>query len=100
MIAKRSPNNGAFFEVSGLKFRIKNHVPVDIKVAGKSLDLDKTYKIATNSFIARGGDGYTIFNNLANRNDTGVHISKAFMDYVRKHSPLVPSYEKRMSWVH
>ncbi len=31
---------------------------------GKPLDDQKIYKLATNDFMARGGDGYEAFNNV------------------------------------
>ncbi len=31
---------------------------VDIMVNGEPIDLDKTYTLATNDFMAAGGDGY------------------------------------------
>ena len=34
---------------------------VEVLVGGKPLDLKATYKLATNDFIAAGGDNYTMF---------------------------------------
>ena len=34
---------------------------VSIKVGGAPLDEGKIYRVATNDFLARGGDGYTAF---------------------------------------
>ncbi len=58
--------NGAFLQISGASYeidpseeqgeRIKN-----VMVDGEPLDLGETYLIATNDFIAAGGDGYELF---------------------------------------
>lgn len=57
---------GAFPHVAGMTFRFDPSKPagsrlVEVKVAGKPLDPDKTYKLATNDFLAAGGDEYTMF---------------------------------------
>ena len=57
---------GRFPQVSGLVFAYdpKKAVGgriVDVKVAGKPLAPDTLYKLATNDFMARGGDGYSAF---------------------------------------
>jgi 5'-nucleotidase / UDP-sugar diphosphatase len=54
---------GRFPQVSGLTIAADGNRPVgdrvvSIKVGAEPLDDGKTYKIATNDFMARGGDGY------------------------------------------
>lgn len=57
---------GSFAQVAGITYTLDlnqeagNRVK-DIKVAGKALDLNKKYKVATNDFMAVGGDDYTMF---------------------------------------
>ena len=80
---------GRFPQVSGLTFTVDVSKPVgervsDIMVNGAALDPAATYKVATNDFMARGGDGYTAFRSgklLVNAesaklmaNDVMVHI--------------------------
>jgi 2',3'-cyclic-nucleotide 2'-phosphodiesterase (5'-nucleotidase family) len=65
----RIPRAGRFPQVSGMKIEFDPHQPpgsriVSIAIGGTPLDPDKTYRIATNDFLARGGDGYTAFGNL------------------------------------
>ncbi|HTS39687.1 MAG TPA: bifunctional UDP-sugar hydrolase/5'-nucleotidase [Xanthobacteraceae bacterium] len=59
---------GRFPQVSGLTVEADAHKPagqrvVSIKVGGEALQETKTYKVATNDFMARGGDGYAMFAN-------------------------------------
>ena len=58
--------SGGFPHVSGITFEIHAYKDADrvqnVKVNGEALDLEKTYLLATNDFIAEppGGDGYTM----------------------------------------
>jgi 5'-nucleotidase / UDP-sugar diphosphatase len=57
---------GRFPQVSGMTIEYDPRRPagkriVSIRIGGKPLDPNKTYRIATNDFLARGGDGYTGF---------------------------------------
>ena len=60
---------GRFPQVSGLKIDIDPSRPagqrvVSVKVGDAPLEDAKIYKLATNDFLARGGDGYEAFNNV------------------------------------
>ncbi len=57
---------GAFPHVAGLTFTFDAGKPVgskltEVKVAGVAIDDAKLYEVATNDFIAAGGDGYDVF---------------------------------------
>lgn len=56
---------GKFPQVAGITYVIAKdgdaNVAKDIMIAGEALDLEATYKLATNDFMAVGGDGYTMF---------------------------------------
>ena len=57
---------GGFPHVSGVTFRFDASKPpgsrVDgVTVGGEPLDLAGTYRLATNDFLGRGGDGYDMF---------------------------------------
>lgn len=57
---------GAFPQVGGMTFtldlskEVGNRV-TDVKIQGEPIDLNKNYKLATNDFMAAGGDGYEMF---------------------------------------
>lgn len=65
-VAKYPEANGAFSHVAGMRYtfdpskEVGSRV-VEVLVGGKPLDLKATYKLATNDFIAAGGDNYTMF---------------------------------------
>ena len=93
---------GAFPQVSGMKFTINTRVPYEngeqfpdstyfgpakpgtrisnVKIGGEDIDLDKTYTIATNDFLAAGGDTYYLFKNLESHN-TYVALEDALVNY-------------------
>jgi 2',3'-cyclic-nucleotide 2'-phosphodiesterase (5'-nucleotidase family) len=57
---------GRFPQVSGLAIEYNPRRPpgrriVSIRIGGRLLDPNRTYRIATNDFLARGGDGYAGF---------------------------------------
>jgi 2',3'-cyclic-nucleotide 2'-phosphodiesterase (5'-nucleotidase family) len=59
-------NEGRFPQVSGLTFTYNASVSVgsrvsDILIAGSPIDPGREYTVATNDFLAAGGDGYTAF---------------------------------------
>jgi 2',3'-cyclic-nucleotide 2'-phosphodiesterase (5'-nucleotidase family) len=61
-------SGGRFPQVSGVKLvadvsRMVGDRIVSMEVAGAPLDPAKRYRIATNDFMARGGDGYATFAN-------------------------------------
>ncbi|MEE9376018.1 MAG: bifunctional UDP-sugar hydrolase/5'-nucleotidase [Rhizobiaceae bacterium] len=88
---KLPDTNGGFLHVSNLKVAIDSTKPSgsrisDVMVGGEALDPAKTYTLATNDFMGRGGDGYRMLRKgkmLINKssaklmaNDVMVHIRK------------------------
>jgi 5'-nucleotidase/UDP-sugar diphosphatase len=93
---------GAFPQVSGIEFTIDTTIPYangaqypdstyyapanpgarikNVKVNGQALDLNRTYTLATNDFLAAGGDTYYLLKNLSSY-DTGVALEDALIDY-------------------
>ncbi|MGB8451832.1 MAG: choice-of-anchor I family protein [Anaerocolumna sp.] len=96
---------GGFPQVSGIEFTINTTIPyangtmysdstyyapakpgvriTDVKVGGKALELDKTYTIATNDFLAAGGDTYYAFKKSENFN-TYVPLEDALVNYTKE----------------
>lgn len=56
---------GKFPHVAGLNFKIakkdNKNVATNIQIGKTAIDPAKTYKLATNDFMAVGGDGYEMF---------------------------------------
>ena len=53
----------------------------DIKIKGVALDPNKIYSLATNDFMAAGGDGYTMLGSYPITAET-VSLEEALADYI------------------
>lgn len=67
---------------------------VEISFAGRPLDMAASYRVTTNSFLAGGGDGYTVF---ANQRDAVIGISdiEALEAWVKGDIPRAVPQEQR-----
>lgn len=78
--------NGGFLHVAGITFAIDetqealNRVH-DVKINGEKLILDKIYSLATNDFLAAGGDGYTVLKTYPVTAEL-VSMEEALADYI------------------
>lgn len=70
------------------------HVVVD----GEPLDADTTYQVMANSFLASGGDGFSVFTE-APSSDTGMTDLTGIVDYVEEHTPVAPDSALRSTAV-
>lgn len=59
-----------------------------VKINGVPLDENKIYKIATNDFILRGGDGYVQFKKAKNIVHTDLFLPHLVIEYIKKNSPV------------
>ncbi|HHV39737.1 MAG TPA: hypothetical protein GXX70_09695 [Tepidimicrobium sp.] len=69
---------------------------IDVLVRGEGLNLDKTYTVATNDFIAAGGDGYTMFTSAKVLVETGDMLRDAVANYVASQGTTAPEVEGRI----
>ena len=95
------PGEGAFPQVStGVRFTLdpNNKTCRDILVNGNPVDPDKSYGIVTNSYLAKGGDGYQAFLRAVDRFDSSIFQRDALVAYI-KHlgGILVPKTNSRIT---
>ena len=92
--------SGGFLQVSGVKVYYDTNLPsgkrvwaiqVKNRTTGRYdlLDLAKTYYLATNDFLAAGGDGYTM---LGGAREKGPSMDAAFEEYLK--TADLTQYEK------
>ena len=80
-------SNGVLQVSKGLEMQYDSSKPVGQRVTaftlnGKPIDDSVVYHIATNSFLADGGDGFTAFTEGTARNTSGgYYVSNAVVDY-------------------
>jgi 2',3'-cyclic-nucleotide 2'-phosphodiesterase (5'-nucleotidase family) len=65
-VSQLPQSSGRFPQVSGIAIEVDHARPpgdriTAMRVAGAPLDPDRTYRVATNDFLARGSDGYVTF---------------------------------------
>lgn len=99
--AKAYPEqNGAFSQVAGITYLIDKNKPAGervslIKVKGQALDLNKEYLLATNDFMAAGGDGYVMFKGKAIVNEYPA-LDEALLSYIKARGTVEPKVEGRI----
>ncbi|STS80711.1 UDP-sugar hydrolase [Klebsiella pneumoniae] len=57
-VAQMKPDSGAYPQFANVSFVAKDGKLNDLKIKGEPVDPAKTYRMATLSFNATGGDGY------------------------------------------
>lgn len=62
---------------------------------GVAIDPAGSYSVTVNSFLAAGGDNFTVFAQGTNRRDTGKIDLQAMVDYMATFSPVAPDYTQR-----
>ena len=95
--------DGAFPQVSGLVVhadptRARGERLISVEHAGAPLDDARVYKLATNDYLARGGDGYVAFKPATILIDAlaGQYVSGHVMSYIRKAGTIAPKVEGRI----
>lgn len=94
---------GHFPHVSGMtyKFDADKEVGqriVEVTVGGEPLDLEATYRVVTNDFMAAGGDGYTMFEGKPFVAEGGL-LSDVLVDYIKELGEVNPKVEGRITVV-
>jgi 2',3'-cyclic-nucleotide 2'-phosphodiesterase (5'-nucleotidase family) len=90
--------------VSGLRFSYDPQVEPgsrvsNVEVGGRPIEPAATYSVATNDFMANGGDGYTAFREgrmLIDPNAAQIAASQV-IDYVQRKGSVAPRVEGRIT---
>ena len=110
-------DTGAFLQVSGIKetidvdktpqqlssdgksIAVPGERVVSVEINGEPLDMNKTYEVAVNDYMAHGGDGYVTLANLpdTDKNFTYVYLTGALYRYIKNHTPISPKVEGRIT---
>lgn len=110
---------GRFPQVSGIAFSFDPSAPAgsrvrEIAVEGRPLDAGREYSVATNDFLAAGGDGYKVFGDAVREskdfvvvggmmkgekllyNDSGRWLRDMVIEYIKEHEMIEPAVEGRI----
>jgi 2',3'-cyclic-nucleotide 2'-phosphodiesterase (5'-nucleotidase family) len=71
--------------LSGMTFTIaKDNTPKNIQIQGKPLDLNKIYYVATNDYLANGGDNMAFFAKNVQKFDLNYKLRNVLIDYFKE----------------
>ncbi len=87
-VAKMSVGSGAFPQFAGISLVIDTGAVGNVAIQGAPLDLNKTYKMAINNFVAAGGDGYPKMTGHKSFVDTGFVDADALRAFITARSPM------------
>ena len=71
-----------------------------VMVGGKPIDPAAKYTVASNSFLMAGGDNFTALNEGGPISDSGLIDQGLFVEWLKAHSPVKPSYAKQSLSIH
>ncbi len=95
---------GRFPQISGLTFswdpsKAAGDRVVDVKIGGAALLPNAAYKVATNDYMANGGDGYAVFTEATTIIDASgaTYMANMVMDYIAEQGSVAPKLEGRIT---
>ena len=96
-------NAGRFPQVSGMSFTYNPKAKagarvVSVKIGSQSLNKGRTYTMATNDYMASGGDGYSVLKKakvIINASNATIMASMV-MDYIKGKGSVSPKVEGRI----
>lgn len=102
-VGRVEEKQGRFMQVSGMTLVYDPKAEhgkrvVEIKVGGQPLDPNKTYKVATNEYVASGGDGFDVLKKGKSMIDESAAklMASQVIDYVAAKKTVSPKVEGRI----
>ena len=106
-VSKVEEVSGRFPQVGGMRYDFNPSLPAGSRIvmvevgspeAGYTpIDMNATYRVATNNFLYGGGDDYEVFKTKAkNATETVLLLSDTLADYIKALSPVSPALEERI----
>lgn len=94
----RSAGRGcnAQIQVSNLSFTMncRTRKAEDIRIAGQPIEPAMLYEMATNNYIAWGGSGFDVLKINTTKQDTGISMRDAVIDYLREIDDIPVCFEE------
>lgn len=86
--ASKPVDTGAYAQFAGVDIEIADGAMVSAKVDGTAIDPAATYRLALNSYLASGGDGYPRMDSHPGFVNTGFVDADVLREYIEKNTPL------------
>ena len=93
-MAEQQIGEGGYLQFSGISLDIVDGTVLNLKINGEPVSEDKVYSFCANSFLAGGGDGYKMFNNINGVKDTGHTVPQVIVEYIKREKILGPFSKK------
>jgi len=101
VVANIQPDSGGYAQFAGISLTTDGKQVSNVSINGKPLQDTQSYRMATNSFNAAGGDGYPRLDNHAGYANSGAVDAQVLRDFIKAHSPVKASdYEPKGQIVH
>jgi 5'-nucleotidase/UDP-sugar diphosphatase len=106
-VSQVEDGSGRFPHVGGMRYAFDPSAESGARVVGVDvwdaasetyvvLDPDATYTLATNNFLADGGDDYVVFTEASERYDTGWLLSDTLAEFLAEQVSVAPEVEGRI----
>jgi len=86
--ASKPIDSGAYAQFAGVSIIIKDNTLISVTIAGKAIAPERNYKLALNSFLASGGDGYPKMNGRPGFINTGFVDADVLREFITARSPI------------
>ena len=103
ILEQNANSEHAILQISGMNVQYDMTRPVgsritDVHIASGAFEPEKSYRVATNDFLAAGGDQYSTF-----KDGKGIvyggSLREVVAAYLTRHSPVHPEVQKRIVFV-
>lgn len=88
VVGTKQVDSGAYAQFANVSMTVKGDTISNVKIGGKAIDLNKTYRFTIPSFNAAGGDGYPKVSDKAGYVNTGFVDAEVLKDFLEQNSPI------------
>ncbi|TMP00257.1 bifunctional UDP-sugar hydrolase/5'-nucleotidase [Pseudoalteromonas sp. S3260] len=88
VVTRFPPDSGAYMQYHNLAFELREDQVTNVFIAGKPLDINKTYRMSINEYNASGGDSYPKITHMKGFVSTDETDAQALKRFFAEHSPV------------
>ncbi|MBT1065373.1 bifunctional UDP-sugar hydrolase/5'-nucleotidase UshA [Bowmanella sp. Y26] len=87
-VATKPIDTGAYPQFFSVSMTLHNGQPQKVLIGGEPIQMERTYRLALNSYNASGGDGYPVLTGHAGYVNTGFVDADVLREFIAGHSPI------------